>query len=438
MTLDQRGRKAADALGRRLETSPPSRSDLEARHGRVQRRRMRAGLVAFVVLVLLAVPVVLLSRSAEDEGGRANPGGAVLPTGTLTSGAWSSVPVPTSGLGDDATVRALASTVDGVVAVGSRQVDGSAVPTAWRSADGFSWEAASVPAAAGALTAVGVDGDTLLAVGASGRVGGPADLVWRSDDGGGSWRAVAGDVDRFGAPAPEMGRPFVARVVRLDDRWVAAGGGGDGTGETWVSDDGASWTATFPDDRTGGPDLALRSDGSLLAYWGDQAWTSPDGLEWSAHPPSLPADTGLQVVADGAAAAVGYATGSDADHTTPTPLLRSTDDGLTWGPDPSFLAAAPDATAWAVDGLGGVVVVGGSEAGSARPAAWASAGAGSWVGLPPVLTEGQAGGGIVLSAAVGPNVVLMGGGPVAVAPGGAAPPAPSRFFVLRTDRLAPP
>jgi hypothetical protein len=107
-------------------------------------------------------------------------------------------------------------------------------------------------------------------------------------------------------------------------------------------------------------------------------------------------------------------------------------------PDPSFLAAAPDATAWVVAEVGDVVVVGGSEAGSARPAALASAGAGSWVGLPPELTEGQEGGGIVLSAAVGSNVVLMGGGPVASTPGGAAPPAPSRFFVLRSDQVPEP
>jgi hypothetical protein len=146
----------------------------------------------------------------------------------------------------------------------------------------------------------------------------------------------------------------------------------------------------------------------------------------------LPAGIDLRTVADGGVVAVGHV--SAGPYTTPTPLLRSTDAGRTWAPDPTFLAAAPDATAYAVDVVDDVVVVGGSGHGSARPAAWASATAGSWIALPPALSEGQEGGGIVRIAAAGSHVVLMGGGPVAVeATSGAPPPRPSRFFVLRTD-----
>ncbi len=432
MTLDQRGAKAAEALDRHLAGQRVSTGDLRDRQARRQRRRLRGALALFVVLVVVAAPVVLLTRSADDDRGRANPGGDGLPLGTLTSGAWSSVPVGTSGLGDGSEVSAMASTVDGIVAVGSRPTDGADVRAVWFSEDGLTWNAASTPDGGGRLTAVGADGDSVLAVGTSASTGGPADSVWRSADGGRTWKVLAASTDLFGAAAPS-GRPFVTSILRLDGRWLAVGGAADGTGETWVSDDGRSWTPTFPEDRTGGPEVARRSDGSLLAYWVDPVWTSDDGVTWSERRPSRPAGIDLRAVADGAAVAAGYE--RSGPYTSPTPLLRSTDDGLTWTTDPSFLAAAPDATGWVVEVVGDTVVVGGSENGSARPAAWASTGADSWVGLPAALTEGQEGGGMRLVASVGSTIVMIAGGPVAVTPGGAAPPAPSRFFVLRTDQV---
>ena len=173
MTLDQRAARAAEALHRHLDGTAASRADLEARQRTVQRRRMRTALAGFVVLVLVAVPALLLGR-AEDEGGPATPGGGQPPSGTLTSGAWSSVPVHTSGLGDGSIVRAMASTSDGIVAVGSRPVDGGDVRAAWFSEDGLTWVVADAPEAPGLLTAVGADGDALVAVGASTSTGGPA------------------------------------------------------------------------------------------------------------------------------------------------------------------------------------------------------------------------------------------------------------------------
>jgi hypothetical protein len=179
-----------------------------------------------------------------------------------------------------------------------------------------------------------------------------------------------------------------------------------------------------------------RGDGSLLAYSVDPLWTSEDGVTWTARDPSRPAGIDLRAVADGAAVGIGYQRNSP--YTAPTPLLRSDDGGLRWTTDPSFLAAATDATAYVVDTVDGVIVAGGSEAGAARPAAWVSAGDGRWMGMPSELSDGQEGGGIRLLARVGSSVVLLAGGPVAVSPGDAPPPAPSRFFVLDTAQLPPP
>lgn len=434
MTLDQRGRRAAESLGDHLDGARASMADLDARHRTGQRRRMRVGLAVFVVLVLVAVPAVLVGRTG-DEDGRAAPGRGTLPLGTLTSGAWSSVPVHTSGFGDGSLVWAMASTADGIVAVGSRPADGADVRAAWFSEDGFTWVVADGPEAPGLLTAVGSDGDGVVAVGTSTSTGGPADVVWGSNDGGRTWEVVAEGPDLFGEPAPS-GRPFVTSVRRVDGRWLAVGGAADGTGETWVSDDGRSWTATFPEDRTGGPEVVARGDGSLLAYWVDPVWTSDDGVSWTERRPTRPEGVDLRAVAEGAAVAVGYQHLSP--YTAPTPLLRSEDGGVTWTTDPSFLAAATDATAYVVDTVDGAVVVGGSEAGSARPAAWVSAGDGRWTGMPASLSEGQLGGAIRLLARVGSKVVMLAGGPVAVSPGEAPPPAPSRFFVLDTTLVPGP
>lgn len=441
MSVDRRGRRAAESLATSLREVSPSRSDLEARQRAVQRRRMRSTLAAFVVLVLIAVPVIVLGESERNERPAA-PVGGDRPEGTLDSGAWSSVPLPTSGLGDGSVVAAMASTTDAVVAVGSRSVDGSDVSAAWRSEDGFTWALADGPGGAGRFTAVGADGDALLAVGTAGSGGGPVDAVWRSDDGGRSWGRAAERGDAFGAPAPS-GRPFVSQIVRVDGRWVAGGGAADGTGETWVSDDGSAWTATFPPDRTGGPDVAQRSDGSLLAYWGDQAWTSPDGVTWTARRPSLPAGLALRVVADGAAVGVGVPNVPDPNdpYSSDTPLLRSSDDGLTWVTDPSFLAAGPDTSAYAAAVVDGVTVVGGSDSSSGSgsvPMAAASADPGRWLGLAGGLTDGQRSGGIAHIASVGRHVVLMPGGPVPVAPDGPAPPPVGRYFVLDLDRMPQP
>jgi hypothetical protein len=404
-------------------------ADLDSRHRSVQRRRMRVGLAAFVVVVLVAIPAVLVGRTT-DEDGRAAPGGGTLPLGTLTSGAWSSVPVHTSGFGDGSFVAAMSSTEQGLVAVGSRSVDGSDVRAAWFSEDGFTWVAAQVPDTPGRLTAVGADGDDLLAVGTSSESGaGPSDSVWRSRDGGRTWNVVVEGSDLFGPAAPS-GRPFVTGILRIDGKWVAVGGASAGSGETWVSDDGVEWSGTFPDNHTGGPALAPRPDGSVLAYWGSEAWTSSDGVTWTTRPPSLPDDVSLMVVAGGSEVGLGYRHYDP--YTTPTPLLRSSDGGITWVSDDSFLAAAPDATGWVVDLVDGAVVVGGSESGAARPAAWVSVGDGRWAGMPPSLSEGEEGGGMRLIATVGSKVVMMAGGPVSATPGGAPPPAPSRFFVVDT------
>jgi hypothetical protein len=423
MTVDERGRRAAEYLEGHLDGTTPSVGELDARHRVVQRRRMRVGLAVFVVLVLVAVPAVLVGRTV-DEDGRAAPGGGTLPIGTLTSGAWSSVPTGSSGLGQGSTVGDLVAGDGAFVAVGSRPIEGSPRATVWWSVDGLSWRAAEGPEASGSFTAVGIDGDDMVAVGSSTGIGGPADLVWASSDGGRSWSAVEGPADRFGPDAASMGRPFVTRIVRLDDRWLAVGGGSDGLGETWLSDDGVTWTPTFPENRTGGPDLAVRADGSVLAYWLDQAWTSTDGLSWSNTRMSLPAGYGVRWIADGAGVGLLFENGSNSPYTSPTPLVRSTDGGITWVPEPTFLGADSSATADRVEVVDGVEIVGGSFGGSDRPDAWAAGGF-SWSG-PGSLDDGQSGGALRRMASLGSRAVLMSGDPGSF-----------RYLVVDVDRLQP-
>jgi len=410
MTLDTRGTRAREAVVERMGDRRPDRGDLHARQAQRQRRRMRTVLAAFVVLVVLAAPLALLSLSDGTHVGPAAPGLGELPPGSQTSGAWSSVPVHGSGLGDGSAVRALTSTGDAVLAVGSRTADGVQTATVWRSEDGLNWAPVEQPQVSGALTAVEAHGDMVLAVGASSRVGGPADMVWRSTDGGRTFGPVAEGSDLFGSPAPEMGRPFVAVLRWVDGRWVAGGGAADGYGGTWVSHDGAEWSSTFPDNTVGGVDLASQPDGAVLGYWLDQVWSSTDGQVWSRVDPALPNGLGLRSVASGAAAAVGDPF-HEATHTTPTPILRSADAGLTWVTDDSFLGADPSATALRVEVVDGLVVVMGSEDGSERPEAWVSGATGSWLGIPAALTEGDDGGPLALSASLGSTVVLMSGQP---------------------------
>lgn len=295
----------------------------------------------------------------------------------------------------------MASTADGIVAVGSRPVDGAVVRAAWFSEDGFTWEPSGVPDAPGGLTAVGADDDALLAVGTSTSTGGPADAVWGSNDGGRTWKVVAEGADLFGEPAPS-GRPFVTGMLRVDGRWLAVGGAADGTGETWVSEDGRSWTPPSPRTTPAARRWFRRSDGSLPRLLGRYRLGVRRRHHLVEHTTATPEGITLRAVAGATKIGLGYDSG--APYTTPTPLLRSTDGGLTWSTDPSFLAAAADATAYVVDTVG-VIVVGGSEEGSARPAAWVSAGDGRWTGMPPGLSDGQLGGGIRLLARVGSKVV---------------------------------
>ena len=277
----------------------PDRGDLQARQAQRQRRRMRTVLAAFVVLVVIAAPVALLSRSDGSHVGPAAPGLGELPPGSQTSGAWSSVPVHGSGLGDGSSVRALTSTGDAVLAVGSRTVDGVQSSTVWRSEDGLNWAPVEQPQVSGVLTAVEAHGATVLAVGASSRVGGPADMVWRSTDGGRTWvRSRRGPTSsvhphrRWAGPSsPCSGGSTADGSPEVGPR-TATGGPGCRTTER-------SGPRRFRTTRSEASISRHNPMGAVLGYWLDQVWRSTDGQVWSRVDPALPSGLGLRSVASG-------------------------------------------------------------------------------------------------------------------------------------------
>jgi hypothetical protein len=183
-----------------------------------------------------------------------------------------------------------------IVAAGYIEVD---VPTAavWVSEDGTAWEQVGRFESDTRIGGLATDGEVLVAVGTA-NDGGPDDraAVWVSTDGV-DWAAVAADPDVF----PE-GSEIVA--VAYGPPFVAVGSlpAGDRTPDgffsvsaTWVSEDGARWTARVDPARgldlldvvAGGPgfvavgstvteDLPGRPIGAVLV--------SGDGIGWSAVP----------------------------------------------------------------------------------------------------------------------------------------------------------
>lgn len=103
--------------------------------------------------------------------------------------AWEQVEV--SGFSGPADVGAVVASGDTLLAGGSYRTAadpsmGGAVATVWRSDDGVAWTEVPLPGVAGEsyVADLAVDGDRVVAVGASGRGG----AIWTSEDAGASWQ----------------------------------------------------------------------------------------------------------------------------------------------------------------------------------------------------------------------------------------------------------
>lgn len=369
---------------------------------------------AVVATAAVVVGAVLITSGALDQ----QPERAVvtdrprlgnLPVGSDSQGQWGSVPTASAGLGTGSWFNAVASSSRGFVLVGERAANGDRVASVWRSSDGVHWRPTTTPRRAGVVNAVAMHGDDGVAVGGTGR--GLSSFVWTTTDGGRTWQESAGGDDVFGAPASEMGRPFVAGVTFHAGRWVAYGAGSRGYTAVWVSRDGERWTQTLDDDAGGSGSVTVvagTEPGTLFAYGGGATtWTSPDGVDWERVSSELPTGAYLLSVAPRATAALGD---SFDVHGQPTPLLRSTDAGRTWTVDDSLLTAFPDAHGGAVTRAAGRWVVAGTSGVPNHPDAWISDDLRTWTALPERL-HGAPGGVLSLVASSRGTVVLFGTAP---------------------------
>jgi hypothetical protein len=392
VTIDDVGRAAAEQLHRYAEgvDVPAGRSIVDR-----FRRRRAARLGVLVVAVALVAGAVAMGRASTTERPSLDEG---LPAGTTTAEGWASIPKAAAGFDAEAAPLAMASNGNAIVVAGE-QAGRMAI---WRSLDGLHWSPAELPAHAGSLRAIGLDGSDGLALGTTER--GPTDVVYRTQDGGETWRAIGGE-DPFGPAAPSMGRPSVDGVRRIGDRWVAWGGSSRGDAGIWTSPDGTVWRQELGDNGAGAATVVPTADG-YLAHWVTTIWRSRDGRTWSDAPEArLAAGLLLSQVAPGATLAFGD---HGAEHGLPTPLLESQDGGDNWTEDTSFLDRYPDAHVLGVDRLEGRWVAAGWA--DDHPDVWTSADGKTWQPLPRQLRGGP-GGTLQLIAAVRGHTVVLGTAP---------------------------
>ena len=243
----------------------------------------------------------------------------------------------------------------GYVAVGCRALTATTSTNcrsaAWHSADGRSWEQATLP------TAGMIDGGMFVAGGDSGYVawGGlmepPGAGIWASTDGT-SWEA-----------APVISEVAISSVVRHGGAWFASGGAGMRGAVLFTSPDGVTWEEI--EFASGTPiwslDLLVSTGDELLGFGpsGDgelmtsATFRSTDGLRWRATN-ELPqgANIGEAVVVDGRV----VGTGRDDTRDDPSPAGWVWTGGTSWVP--SAFPAGPRGGPLAA-GAGELVMLGG-------------------------------------------------------------------------------
>lgn len=397
------------ALATRIEGAPVPGDHLDAvvRQGRRRRAVRRLGTTATILAILLVmvVAVLVVPRSREHPTGTVTT--SRVPPPIVTDSSWALHPTEVAGLERGTSFSALATSARTFLLAGARPVGvaGRSRAAIWHSADGDRWTRAEVPARSGRVLAIAANRDYALAVGTEDdSVSG---FVWRSDDDGRRWRAVAAGRELFGDPAPAMGRPFVAGLRFAHGRWVASGGASDGYAGLWTSRDGIEWDQVLDAARgrpAGSIDLVDGGRGRLFGFWSTVGWYSTDATTWSSPTElSVPEPLFLRTVAPGATVAFG---GDVNRQAVPTPLLRSRDDGETWFVAPAFLAQLPGASVRTVTRHDGLWIAAGST-GTDDPDAWVSTDLSEWHAMPTALRRAP-GAALSLVGAVRGRVVLFG------------------------------
>ncbi|MCU1461745.1 MAG: hypothetical protein JWO37_1820 [Acidimicrobiales bacterium] len=390
MTLDERARAAARATrGRMLAIEAPEPATVMRRHHR--RRRLAVAAAATVVILAAAVPVAMRGSTTT----KVVAGGSKSPLGSTTIAGWTRVSKQLAGLPADASFRAMSADGRTIMLAGETGI--------WRSDDGFHWTTgrAPEPDRPQRVTAIGQHGDVALAV------GGMVPTVWRSDDRGRTWRAVARAHDLFGSPAPQMGRPFVDGLRWADGYWIGSGGASDGHAGVWISRDGTEWRQVLGPNNAGSIDIFAIGDGTLVGYWTTVRWTTRDPAVWGP-PTTVSAPDRMypqSITGDGR-----FAIAGNFVTNPPTPLLRSDDSGMHWVIDPGLLGAYPDARASTIARAAGLRVAAGTSGTPNHVDGWVSADGHPWTELPPGLRGGP-GGVLSLIGEVGGRIVIVGTAP---------------------------
>jgi hypothetical protein len=179
--------------------------------------------------------------------------------------------VPDAAVFAAAHVNGLASSVDGVIAVGAT-ADGSAV--SWVSADGQRWTRS--PAARSlenaTMLSVTVVGRALVAVGTT--ASGERAVAWRSDDGL-SWRRSPDDAALHSVSA-YAAHAEMSDVITIAGRLLAVGWNStasNGSAVVWSSPDGVNWARQADEPGlSGGGMSAVASDDGLAVAVGSTGW----------------------------------------------------------------------------------------------------------------------------------------------------------------------
>jgi hypothetical protein len=274
-------------------------------------------------------------------------------------------------------VSAITASAVSFVAVGSREVDGIADGTVWRSGDGETWEAIDDPVFDHVeLVDVALAPTGFVALGVEttpGEEDHPTSVIFRSDDGS-AWqrlpplaatgdtypRAIAGGRRGVIAVADDPGggqsvwraaddRSFMRVTLAgpaagglVDPQGVADGfvalAGSAETPTVLLSADGVSWTATpiDPPAKARGTKVVLGRWGTIVQGMGSGdcqapcparffAWWSGGGGRWGALPADGPSSNGVSIVVPAGVHGVLAIDGADA---------WSSPDGWAWRPMP--------------------------------------------------------------------------------------------------------
>lgn len=243
----------------------------------------------------------------------------------------------------------------GYVAVGCKPLKATTstncLSAAWHSADGRSWEQATLPAAGMIDGGMFVAGDDSGYVAWGGLVEPPGAGIWVSTDGT-NWEA-----------APAIPEVAISSVVRHGGAWFASGGAGMRGAVLFTSPDGVTWEEVefAPGTAISSLDLLVAAGDELLGFGpsGDgeimtsATFRSTDGLRWRATN-ELPqgANIGEAVVVDGRV----VATGRDDTRDAPSPAGWVWTGGTSWVP--SAFPASPRGGPLAA-GAGKLVMLGG-------------------------------------------------------------------------------